>query len=306
MKPNTKTQHLATLIALQAADRDGPSNSVTQATVNSSCGGLPFNVSASAGIALMVLLATSASAQSLAWDNSRTGNPYVAAGYGDQCTAFAFGRYKVANGEALRFVDSKGRSVYPDAALMATYVVETATTYRDSVPVRGALISWSKPGEPGHAASAERIYSDGSADIGEQNWPKGSGPNSKKLTASQLRSRPSTVNGKTSYYTLAGFVNPNRPPALGTLYTSKINSTLQLDVAVLDEDGRPVNILVGIFDGGTVVPGTTGSGTINPNNSLTVRWTNTSQLRRGRTYTVNLYATDFRGLRSSKSTAFTW
>ncbi len=170
-----------------------------------------------------------------------------------------FNSFLGANGEALRFVNPQGKAVYPDAGLMATYVVESPTVYRDSVPVRGALISWSKPNQPGHAANIERLYSDGSADIAEQNWPKGSGPNSKTLTAATLQSRSSTVNGQTSYYTLAGYVNANRPTAFGTPYITKTTSTLQLNVAVLDEDRRPVNILVGIFDGSTVVSGTTGS-----------------------------------------------
>jgi len=277
-----------------------------QATVNPPRRALRFFASAVAGIALTFAFANAASAQSLNWDNTRTGNQYVAAGFGNSCTAFAFGRYKQVNGEALRFVNQQGKAVWPDAGLMFDYAVQTPTTYRDSVPVRGALISWKKPGAEGHTATIERLYSDGAADIAEQNWPKYSGPNSKTLTASQLQRRSSTVNGQTSYYTLAGYVCPNRPTALGTLYTAKINSTLQLNVAVLDEDRRPVNILVGIFDGGSVVPGTTGSGTINPNSALTVRWSNTSQLRSRRTYTAYLWATDFRGLRSSKSTTFTW
>jgi surface antigen len=306
MKTNIELKHPTAVAALQAADRDGASYAAAQNTANPSCRAPRCFASAVAGIALTFALANAASAQSLTWDNTRTGNPYVAAGYGDQCTAFAFGRYKVVNSEALRFVNPQGTVVSPDAGLMATYVVESPTVYRDSVPVRGALISWSKPNQPGHAANIERLNSDGSADIAEQNWPKGSGPNSKTLTAAALQRRSSTVNGQTSYYTLQGFVNPNRPTALGTLYTAKINSTLQLDVAVLDEDRHPVQILAGIFDGSTVVSGTTLSGTINPNSALTVRWSNTSHLRRGKIYTVYLWATDFRGLRSSKSTTFTW
>lgn len=306
MNTKLETKHPAAIVALQAADRDGASHAVAQATAHPSCRVPRFFASAVAGIALTFAFTNSTSAQSLTWDNTRTGNPYVAAGYGDQCTAFAFGRYKVVNGDAIRFVNAQGKAVYPNAGLMASYAVDTPTVYRDSVPVRGALISWSKSGEPGHAGNIERLYSDGSADISEQNWPTGSGPGTKTLTAAKLQSRPSTVNGKTSYYTLAGYVNPNRPTALGTLSTSKTASTFQLNVAVLDEDNRPVNILVGIFDGSTVVSGTTGGGAINPNNTLTVRWNNTSQLRRGKTYTINLWATDFRGLRSSKSTTFTW
>jgi surface antigen len=290
MKSNPKTKHPA----------------AARSIVSSSWRGRHFITNAVAGIALTFAFTNAALAQSLTWDNTRTGNPYVAAGYGDQCTAFAFGRYKVVNGEPLRFVNPQGNAVYPDAGLMFDYAIQTPTTYRDNVPVRGALISWKKPGAPGHTATIERLYSDGSADIAEQNWPKGSGPNSATLTAAKLQSRSSTVNGQTSYYTLAGYVNPNRPTALGTLYTAKINNTLQLNVALLDEDCRPVQVLVGIFDGGSVVSGTTGSGTINPNSTLTVRWSNTGQLRSGKTYMVYLWATDFRGLRSSKSTTFTW
>jgi surface antigen len=307
MKITTENKHPTATVALQAADCDGATEPVAQATVNPSCRVRRFFASAVAGIALTFAFTNAASAQSLTWDNTRTGNPYVAAGYGDQCTAFAFGHYKVVNGESLRFLNPQGNAVYPDAGLMFDYAVQTSTTYRDSVPVRGALISWKKAGAPGHAATIERLYSDGSADIAEQNWPKGSGPNSKTLTAATLQSRSSTVNGQTSYYTLAGYVNPNRPTAIGTLYTAKINSTtLQLNVALLDEDRRPVQVLVGLFDGGSVVSGTTGSGTINPNSIVTVQWSNTSQLRRGKTYAVYLWATDFRGLRSSNSTTFTW
>ncbi len=306
MKTTAETKYPAATVALEAAGHDGASYAAAQATVNPSCRVHRFFASAVVGIALTFAFANAASAQSLTWDNTRTGNPYVFYGYGDSCTAFAFGRYKLVNGEALRFVNPQGKAVWPDAGLMFDYAVQTPTTYRDGVPVRGALISWKKPGAEGHAATIERLYSDGSADIAEQNWPKGSGPNSKTLTAAKLQSRSSTVNGQTSYYTLAGYVNPNRPTAFGTPYTTKTASTLQLNVAVLDEDRRPVNILVGIFDSGSVVPGTTGSGTINPNSALTVRWNNTSQLRRGKTYSAYLWATDFRGLRSSKSTTFTW
>ena len=306
MKTNTDIKHPAAVVALQAADRDGASYAAAQATVNPSCRAPGLFASAVAGIALTFALANLASAQSLTWDNTPTGNPYVAAGYGGECTAFSFGRYKVLNNEALRFVNPQGNAVYPNAGLMFDYVIETPTTYRDSVPVRGALISWKKSGAPGHAATAERLNADGSVDIAEQNWPTGSGPNTKNLTAEKLQSRSSTVNGVTTYYTLAGFVNPNRPPAFGIAQMAKYSSTLQLEVPLLDEDRRPVNIIGGIFDGSTVVPGTVVSGTINPNGTITVRLGNTSQLRSGRAYTVWLWATDFRGLRSVKGWTFTW
>lgn len=285
---------------------DGASQTAAQATARAHCR-TPRLLASAAAITLALALAGAASAQSLTWDNTSTGNPYVAAGYGDQCTAFAYGRYKLVNNEALRFMNPQGAAVYPNAGLMFDYVTETPTTYRDSVPVRGALISWKKSGAPGHTANIERLYSDGSADISEQNWPTGSGPNSKTLTAAKLQSRSSTTaSGQVSYYTLAGYVNPNRAPAIGTPQLTRSSSTLQLGVPLLDEDRRPVNILVAIFDGGNVVSGTTGSGTINPNTTLTVRWGNTSQLQSGRAYTVRLWATDFRGLRSVKGWTFTW
>lgn len=263
-----------------------------------------FFASAVAGITLTLASVGSASAQSLDWDSSRS-NPYVAAGYGDQCTAWSEGRYRTVNGEWLRFVNPQGKAVYPNAGLMFDYVTQTATTYKDSVPVRGAVISWKKSGEPGHTATAERIFADGSVDIAEQNWPTGSGPNSKNLTAAKLQSRPSTVNGVTRYYSLAGFINPNRPTAIGTLYTTKINSNLQLDVALLDEDKRGVAVLVALFDGNNVVSNTTGSGTVTPNRAVKVTW-NSPRLTRGKTYTVRFWTTDWRGLRSSKSASFTW
>ena len=305
MRTNNNSKHSAAVIALMAADRDGAYQTAAQAPVKSSCRAARFIASAAAGIALTFALANSASAQFL-WDNTLN-NPYVASGNGGQCTAFGEGRFKSLNGDWLRFVNPQGQAVYPNAGLMATYVVQTPTVYRDSVPVRGALISWSKPNQAGHAAVIERVYSNGSADISEQNWPTGSGPNGKTLTAAQLQSRPSTVNGVTSYYTLVGYVNPNRATAIGTLYTTKTSTAaLQLDVALLDEDKRPLNVLVGIFAGGIVVSGTSASGTVNANSTLTVRWSNTSQWVRGKTYTITLWVKDFRGLRSSKSTTFIW
>ena len=300
-KPN---KHTDAAIALQAGDRAG-AQTAAQATACNNCRTPRFFASALTAVTLALASAGTALAQSLSWDNTRTGNPYVAAGYGDQCTAFSFGRYKTVNGEALRFLDTKGKAVYPNAGLMYDYVVETSTSYRDTTPVRGALISWKKSGEPGHTGTAERIYSDGSADIGEQNWPTGSGPSSKKLTASQLQSRSSTVNGKTSYYTQAGYVCPNRPTSLGTLYTAKIDSNLQLDVAVLDEDNRNVNVLVALLDGSTVVSNTTASGSIAPNRAVQVVW-KSPKLTRGKKYSVWFQATDWRGLKASKSATFTW
>lgn len=263
-----------------------------------------FLGSAAAVLTLALASAGTASAQSLNWDNSWS-NPYVAAGYGDQCTAFSEGRYRSVNGEWLRFRNPQGNAVYPNAGLMFDYAVETSTTYRDSVPVRGGVISWKKSGQPGHTGTAERLYADGSVDIAEQNWPTGSGPNAKNLTAAKLQSRPSTVNGVTTYYSLAGFINPNRPSGIGTLFTTRINSALQLDVAVLDEDKRSVGVLVALFDGNTVVQNTTGSGSITPNRSVRVTW-NSPQLTRGRTYTVRFWTTDWRGLKSNKAATFVW
>jgi surface antigen len=250
----------------------------------------------------MTALAPSASAQALPWDNTRNGNPYVLHGYGDQCTAFAFGRYKTINSESLKFANPQGKSVYPDAGLMYDYLVETSTSYRDSRPVRGALVCWKKAGAPGHAGHIERVNSNGSVEISEQNWPLRSGPRRTNLTASALQSRPTS----TGAYALAGFVNPNRPTAIGTLFTTRINKTFQVDVALTDEDRRDVSILFGILEDGRVLSGTAGSGKVAPNNPVSIRWGNTSMLRRGRTYSVYLVTHDFRGLRSSKTVAFTW
>src|SRR5262245_43781673 len=47
-----------------------------------------------------------------AWDNSFA-NPYVPK-YSDQCTAFAWGRFKVVNGESLRFKNPQNKTVAPD------------------------------------------------------------------------------------------------------------------------------------------------------------------------------------------------
>lgn len=289
--------------ARDAADHDGEFTAA-QATARAASRRSGLFASSVMAFTLVLASAGTASAQSLGWDNSWS-NPYVAAGYGDQCTAWSEGRYRTLNGEWLRFVNPQGKAVYPNAGLMADYVTETSTTYRDSVPVRGAVISWKKSGEPGHTATAERILADGSVDIAEQNWPTGSGPNSKNLTAAKLQSRPSTVNGVTSYYSLAGFINPNRPSGIGTLYTAKINSNLQLDVAVLDEDKRGVAVLVALFDGNSVVSNTTGSGTITPNRTVRVTW-NSPRLTRGKTYTVRFWTTDWRGLKSNKATTFVW
>ena len=253
--------------------------------------------------AMLVNLTTTASAES--WDNSWS-NPYVAAGWGDQCTAYSYGRYKVANGESLRFTNPQGKAVYPDAGLMYDYVVQTATSYRDAVPVRGALIAWTKPNQPGHTGIVERAYSNGSCDISEQNWPTGYGPNNKTLSAASMQSRSSTVGGVTTYYSLRGFVNPNRPSSFGTLYTNYIATTVQAQFALMDEDRRSVNLLTAIVDNGQVVPGTTLSGSVPSNVVVTADFRNTSQLRRGRSYTLYVWATDFRGLRSSKSVMFTW
>lgn len=260
-----------------------------------------------AAVVVMVLASVgTASAQSFSWDNSWS-NPYVSSGNGDQCTAYAFGRYKVVNGVSLRFIDGQGRLVYPGGGSMFRFAVETSTTYRDSAPVRGALASWTKDGEPGHAGSIERVNnSDGSCDISEQNWPTGWGPNGKTLSAADIKNRPSKRTTGTVYYTLAGFVCPNRPSAFGTLYTNKTATTLQVQFALMDEDRRQVNLLSAIVDGQTVVPGTTISGNVSSNVVVKANYGNTSQLRRGKTYTIYVWATDFRGLRSNKSTTFTW
>lgn len=300
MKTSPEIKHPAAVVALQAADRDGASHTVAQATVKTSCRAPRFIACAVAGIALMFTFATSASAQSLTWDNTRK-NPFVLSGNGTECTAYAWGRFKfLNNGTELQFTQTYGRH----GGKLYELAVETPYVYRDSVPVRGSLISWKRGSDYGHAAVVETVNVDGKggALISEANWPHGRGPQPTTLTATELQRRA----GKTDSFTLGGFVNPNRPTAIGTLYTAKINSTLQLDVALLDEDRRSVNVLVALFDGNNVVSGTTGSGSVTPNRAVTVRWGNTSMLKRGKSYTIRFYATDFRELRSSKSTTFIW
>lgn len=239
-----------------------------------------------------------------AWDNSVV-NPYVLKD-ADQCTAFAWGRFKVVNGESLQFKNLQNKIVAPDGGLMVDYVIETPTAYRDSVPVRGALVSW-KGGAHGHAASIERVNADGSALISEQNWPKGSAPNTKTLTAVKLQRRPSvSANGNVTNYELAGFVNPNRPPAFGAVYPTKFKTTLQVDFALLDEDNRQVKLIYGVLDRGQVVPETAGAIKVNPNRPVRLNLTGTAQLKRGKIYTFQVYAYDFRGLRSSTSKNFNW
>lgn len=249
--------------------------------------------------------ANAAMAQSLSWDNS-LGNPYVSSGNGRECTAFAWGRFKAVNGDKLRFVNPQGRTAYPSAGLMFDYAVESSTVYRDNVPVRGGLISWRKPNEDGHVGNVERVNSDGSVDMSEQNWPTGSGPIARTLTAAKLQNRPSTVNGKTSYYTLAGYVNPNRETAIGTMSLTKLSSSLQAKFTLMDEDRRDVYLLLGIEADGQTVSGTSIGKTVPSNGLVTANFTDLRKLRRGRTYTVHVWARDFRGLRSTKTKTFTW
>ena len=97
------------------------------------------------------------------------------------------------------------------------------------VPVRGSLISWTKPNELGHAANVEQVNGDGSCYISEQNPPTGWGPNNKTLAKATLANRPSTVNGKTTYYTLRGYVNPKLPQRPGT-FTAKEPTPSESDI----------------------------------------------------------------------------
>lgn len=259
-----------------------------------------FLGSATAVITLALASAGTASAQSLDWDSSRS-NPF----YADltQCTSYAWGRFKVLNSDSLQFTATSGRH----GGRFYELAVETPTIYRDSVPVRGSLPSWTKPNDYGHVGVVERVNSDGSCYISEQNWPSGQGPNAKTLSAADMVKRTSRLsNGTTATYSLAGYVCPNRPSGIGTLYTAKINGNLRLDVAVLDEDRRNVNVLVAIVDDrNNVVSNTTGGGSITPNRAVKVTW-NSPRLTRGKTYTVRFWTTDWRGLKSSKSTTFIW
>ena len=208
----------------------------------------------------------------------------------------------MVNGESLKFTATSGRH----GGRFYELAVETPTIYRDSQPVRGALVSWTKPNDFGHVAAIERVNLDGSCFISEQNWPIGRAPEAKTLSAADMVKRTSRLsNGRTATYSLAGYVCPNRPSGIGTLYTAKINNDLRLDVALLDEDRRNVNVLVALFDGSTVISSTTASGSVSPNRVVTVNW-RSPRLTRGKTYTVRFWATDWRGLKSSKSQTFRW
>jgi len=252
-------------------------------------------------LTLALASAGTASAQSFSWDSSWS-NPLVASGNSGQCTAYAWGRFKVLNGDSLQFTSTWNRH----GGKFYELAVETPTIYRDSVPVRGALSSWAKLNDYGHVGVVERVNSDGSCYISEQNWPSGYGPNAKTLSAADMVRRTSNLsNGTKAYYSLAGYVCPNRPSSIGTLYTAKPGSALQLDVAVLDEDRRNVDVLVALFDGNTVVSNTTGSGSITPNRAVRVTW-NSPRITRGKTYTVRFWTTDWRGLRANNSTTFVW
>lgn len=287
-------------VALQA-DRDGAHDTAAQAAIRKQCRTPRFLASPVMAVTLALASAGTASAQSFDWDSSWS-NPFVASGNSAQCTAYAWGRFRVLNGDALQFTSTSGRH----GGRFYELAVETPTIYRDSVPVRGALPSWTKPNDYGHVGVVERVNSDGSCYVSEQNWPSGWAPNAKTLSAADMATRTSNLsNGTKAYYYLAGYVCPNRPSGIGTLFTTRINSALQLDVAVLDEDKRSVNVLVALFDGNTVVQNTTGSGSITPNRGVRVTW-NSPQLTRGRTYTVRFWTTDWRGLKSNKATTFVW
>ncbi len=279
------------------ADYDGASETAARATTMATCRRSRLIASAMAGMALWSALPHTATAQSLDWDSSRR-NPFVANGNSRECTAYAWGRFKVLNSDSLGFTATTGRHGGRFYAL----AVETPTVYRDSVPVRGSLVSWTKPGNFGHVAVVERVDTDGrgSCDISEQNWPVGAPPTPKpvNLSASAMKKRSSS-------YSLAGYVCPNRPTSIGTLYTSKIRSNLQLDVALLDEDRRNVKVLAALFEGNTVVSNTTISRTLSANRVLNHTW-NGPRLTRGKTYTLRVWTTDWRGLKSNKSKTFVW
>ena len=247
-----------------------------------------------------------ASAQT--WDKT-TANNYVAFGFETDCTAFAHGRFKSLNGEWLRCRDTSGNSVSPNAMRMYDFSQETATAYRDTVPVTGGLVVWTGPNgesDPGHAGIIESIKIDGSVKVSEQNWPIGSSPTYKDLSAAKLRNRDSTnTKGVTKYYKLRGFVNPNRPPAIGTLATQSLGNQILLDVPLIDEDGRNLRIQAGIVDGQTAVAGTSWSSIVSANRTTRCVFP-TSSLRRGKTYTLTIWVWDFKDLRSTKSTAFKW
>jgi surface antigen len=258
---------------------------------------------------LAIVAATSLqSANAQTWDKSQA-NGYVQAGYSEECTAFAHGRFKTLNNEWLRYLNGSGKRVFPDAKLMFDYAVESATVYRDTAPVAGGLVAWTGPNgerDPGHAGGVESVKSDGSVRISEQNWPKGSGPSYKDLSASKLQNRDSTsASGVKKYYKLRGFVNPNRPTAIGTLFTQPLGKQLQLDMALMDEDRRSLRVLAAIVDGKTTVAGTSLSGTV-PSNRTTRCLFPTGNLRRGKTYTVTVWVWDFKDLRSTKSKTFVW
>jgi hypothetical protein len=283
-------------------DGDGKSGTTGRGSSNgltNNCHSLPDLASALAVFIAMLLItaAVPATAQSLDWDKSRS-NPFVAIGLPGECTAYAWGRFKVLNNHSLAFTQSWGRhgGAFYDLA------VEGPTIYRDQTPVRGATVSWKKDGDFGHVAIIERVNSDASCDISEQNWPTGAGPSSRKLSATDMTLRYS--NGK-PVFKLAGYVNPNRPSAFGTVNTSKTSNLVRAQFALMDEDRRQVNLLSALVWNGQVVNGTTISGNV-PSNAVITANFNAAQLQRGRTYTIYIWATDFRGLKATKTATIVW
>jgi hypothetical protein len=255
-----------------------------------------FLLGASVGVALMILCGSVAEAQT--WDNSSL-NAYIAAGYGDQNTAFAHGRYRTLSGEWLSYTNTSGKRVFPHGGLMTSYADETSTSYPDTRPVRGSLVSWSF-GSYGHVGIIERPTFDSSgrllkALVSEQNWKAGQ-VTTTELTASKLSKR-----GASGSYTLVGYLNPNRPPSIGSISTTKSGSDLQVRFPVLDEDGRLVRLLVALTDQNSKVL-VSASGDVPANRYIRI---GVSGLRSG-SYRCYVWAWDFRGLRGTNSKSFTW
>ncbi len=177
----------------------------------------------------------------------------------------------------------------------------------------GAIVVWTG-GEFGHVAVVTKVWSGGfrvtEMNIGATD-PKYGFPRTinfgnwttKDFTVSKGLNR----NGQSGKITLwfAGFILPNRPPAIGTMFTQTVKSQLQLDVALMDEDGGNLRVLAAIVDGGKVVLGTSVSVDLPANRTFRYLFP-TKNLRKGKNYTVTVWVWDFKDQRSTKSVAIRW
>ena len=175
----------------------------------------------------------------------------------------------------------------------------TTTTYRDVVPVRGSLASWVF-GDYGHAGIIESPKFDSagqlvSAEVSEQNWKAG------RITTTELSASALLKRGITGNYRLSGYLNPNRPPAIGSISIVRSGSDLQVRFPIINEDNRQIRLLVALVDGNNKVLAS-GSGDVPSNRYISV---GVKGLRSG-SYKWYVWAWDFLDLRGSNSKTFTW